>query len=163
MTMFTPNQLLPFDAGAVRSAPGGAAHGPQASTRSRLPRSQFGLRRRFLKTSSRRPRLGHRRFDHVHSAGEIDGECVRANSEAKRGSVFMRKCMAPIRALIVPNGCSTVSRRWRILLPANTPTGRHLFAFSESSLLFSFDRKIFGCTIQLSGGDQWLCCATADH
>jgi hypothetical protein len=29
-------------------------------------------------------------------------------------SVFIRKCVAPIRALIVPKGCSTVSRRWRI-------------------------------------------------
>jgi hypothetical protein len=27
---------------------------------------------------------------------------------------LMRKCVAPIRALIVPNECSTVSRRWRI-------------------------------------------------
>src|SRR5674476_1364056 len=30
------------------------------------------------------------------------------------GSVFIRKWVAPIRALIVPKGCSTVSRRSRI-------------------------------------------------
>jgi hypothetical protein len=29
-------------------------------------------------------------------------------------SVFVRKCVAPMRAFIVPNGCSTVSRRWRM-------------------------------------------------
>ena len=33
---------------------------------------------------------------------------------ATRGSVFIRKWVAPILALIVPKGCSTVSRRWRI-------------------------------------------------
>src|ERR1700685_33748 len=31
-------------------------------------------------------------------------------SEATRGGVFIRKCVAPIPALIIPNGCSTVSR-----------------------------------------------------
>ena len=30
------------------------------------------------------------------------------------GSVLVRKCVAPMRAFIVPNGCSTVSRRWRM-------------------------------------------------
>src|SRR5258708_35930394 len=33
---------------------------------------------------------------------------------ATGGSVFIRKCVAPIRALIGPKGCSTVSRRCRI-------------------------------------------------
>src|SRR5215831_13628670 len=37
-----------------------------------------------------------------------------AISAATRGSVFIRKWVAPIRALIVPKGCSTVSRRRRI-------------------------------------------------
>ena len=35
-------------------------------------------------------------------------------SVATLGSVFVKKWVAPIRALIVPKGCSTVSRRWRI-------------------------------------------------
>ncbi len=37
-----------------------------------------------------------------------------AISVLARGSVFIRKWVAPIRALIVPKECSTVSRRWRI-------------------------------------------------
>jgi hypothetical protein len=35
----------------------------------------------------------------------------RAISAATFGRVLVRKCVAPIRAFIVPNGCSTVSRR----------------------------------------------------
>jgi hypothetical protein len=38
----------------------------------------------------------------------------RAISVATVGSVLVRKCVAPMRAFIVPNGCSTVSRRWRM-------------------------------------------------
>jgi hypothetical protein len=37
-----------------------------------------------------------------------------AISVATFGSRFIRKCVAPIRILSVPNGCSTVSRRWRM-------------------------------------------------
>src|SRR5882757_5956920 len=37
-----------------------------------------------------------------------------AISVATFGSVFIRKCVAPIRIFSVPNGCSTVSRRVRI-------------------------------------------------
>ena len=33
---------------------------------------------------------------------------------ATRFSVFIWKCVDPIQDLMVPNGCSTVSRRWRI-------------------------------------------------
>jgi hypothetical protein len=39
---------------------------------------------------------------------------LSAISVATFGSVFIRKCVAPIRAFIVPKGCSTVSRRTRI-------------------------------------------------
>src|ERR1700684_705594 len=35
-------------------------------------------------------------------------------SAATFGSVLVRKCVAPMRAFIVPNGCSTVSRRCRM-------------------------------------------------
>jgi len=38
----------------------------------------------------------------------------RAISVATFGRRFIRKCVAPIRILSVPKGCSTVSRRWRI-------------------------------------------------
>src|SRR5712672_2399973 len=38
---------------------------------------------------------------------------LSAISLATFGSVFIRKCVAPIRILIVPKGCSTVSRRRR--------------------------------------------------
>jgi hypothetical protein len=31
-------------------------------------------------------------------------------------SVFLRKCVDPIHDLIVPNGCSTVWRRWFIFI-----------------------------------------------
>src|SRR5882757_3625842 len=37
-----------------------------------------------------------------------------AISVATFGSVFIRKCVAPIRIFSAPNGCSTVSRRVRI-------------------------------------------------
>jgi hypothetical protein len=36
-------------------------------------------------------------------------------SMATRPRVFVRKCVAPIHALIVPNGCSTVCRRSSIV------------------------------------------------
>jgi hypothetical protein len=37
-----------------------------------------------------------------------------ADRQEPSEAVFIRKWVAPIRALIVPKGCSTVSRRWRI-------------------------------------------------
>ncbi len=44
-------------------------------------------------------------------AREIVGEHVQRHLVWRtRGSVFIRKWVAPIRALIVPKGCSTVSR-----------------------------------------------------
>ena len=59
---------------------------------------------------------GHRRHERsnthdVHGASEIVGLVRHAVSLTTRGSIFMRKWVAPIRALIVPKGCSTVSRR----------------------------------------------------
>ena len=76
--MFTPNRLLPFDAGAVRSAPGGTAHGTQASTRS----DSQGASSDSGEGSSKRLRAGQgwglRFFAHdVHGAGEIVGEYVQ--------------------------------------------------------------------------------------
>ena len=37
-----------------------------------------------------------------------------AVSAATFGSVFIRKCVAPMRSFIVPKGSSSVSRLWRI-------------------------------------------------
>ena len=39
---------------------------------------------------------------------------------ATRGSVFIKKCVAPIRALIVPKGCSTVLVHVADLAPGHT-------------------------------------------
>ncbi len=50
----------------------------------------------------------------VHHSGEIVGEDVQRHFRGNPRRVFIKKCVAPIRAFIVPNGCSTVSRRWRI-------------------------------------------------
>ena len=52
--------------------------------------------------------------DDVEHARQIVGQYTGAISVATFGSVFIKKCVAPIRILIVPNGCSTVSRRVRI-------------------------------------------------
>jgi hypothetical protein len=41
----------------------------------------------------------------------VVGEHLQRHLGADALSVFIRRCVAPIRALIVPNGCSTVSRR----------------------------------------------------
>jgi hypothetical protein len=41
----------------------------------------------------------------------LQASTCKAISVAARGKPFIRKWLAPIRALIVPNGCSTVSRR----------------------------------------------------
>ena len=38
----------------------------------------------------------------------------RCDPAATFGSVLVRKCVAPMRAFIVPNGCSTISRRCRM-------------------------------------------------
>jgi hypothetical protein len=62
------------------------------------------------------PHRRHERLDpdDVHDAREIVGQYVQGHFAATRGSVFIKKWVAHIRAL-VPKGCSTVSRRWRIL------------------------------------------------
>jgi hypothetical protein len=39
-----------------------------------------------------------------------------ATPRSFRALRFVRKCVAPMRAFILPNGCSTVSRRWRMAL-----------------------------------------------
>ena len=59
------------------------------------------------------PYRHHERLDadDVHDAGEIVGQYVQRHLAATRFSVFISKWVAPIRALIVPKGCSTVSRR----------------------------------------------------
>jgi hypothetical protein len=68
----------------------------------------------------------------------LQANTCKAISEATRGSVFIRKCVAPIRALIVPKGCSTVSRRtvrknkeeaalWR---PLRSHAGQNVVPFS---------------------------------
>ena len=50
----------------------------------------------------------------VYRAGEIISQNVQGHFGSDARQVFIRKCVAPIRALIVPNGCSTVSRRVRM-------------------------------------------------
>ncbi len=40
----------------------------------------------------------------------LSARTERAISAPTFGSVLVRKCVAPMRAFIVPNGCSTVSR-----------------------------------------------------
>ena len=52
--------------------------------------------------------------DDVHHSRQVVGKHERAISVATFGRVFVKKCVAPIRAFIVPNGCSTVSRRTRM-------------------------------------------------
>ena len=46
---------------------------------------------------------------HRYRPGDYESCAISA---ATRGSVFIRNWVAPIRALIVPKGCSTVSRRF---------------------------------------------------
>ena len=59
---------------------------------------------------------GHQRLgpDDVHGPCQVIGQ----DRESHIGGYFwkrlVRKCVAPMRAFIVPNGCSTVSRRTRI-------------------------------------------------
>src|SRR3954454_16049962 len=52
--------------------------------------------------------------DDVHHAREVVGEHVQRHLSRHFGSVFIRKCVAPIRIFRVANGCSTVSRRTRM-------------------------------------------------
>ena len=52
--------------------------------------------------------------DDVQDPCQIVDQTDRAISAATFGSVLVRKCVAPMWAFIVPNGCSTVSRRWRM-------------------------------------------------
>ena len=68
-------------------------------------------------TRSSSPDRREERFDtdDVHHAREVVGEHVQRHlGHHFLGSVFIRKCVAPIRIFRVPNGCSTVSRRVRI-------------------------------------------------
>ena len=53
--------------------------------------------------------------DNVYNPCQIVGQ----NRESHFGGYFWKRfgeevCVAPMRAFIVPNGCSTVSRRWRM-------------------------------------------------
>jgi hypothetical protein len=68
---------------------------------------------------------GHQRLgpDDVHDPCQIIGQ----DRESHLGGYFW-KCVAPMRAFIVPNGCSTVSRRWRM-------------AYAFASILHSLDHK----------------------
>src|SRR6185436_9736248 len=45
---------------------------------------------------------------------KLSASTCNAISLPTLGSVFIKKCVAPIRIFIVPKGCSTVSRRVRI-------------------------------------------------
>ena len=58
----------------------------------------------------------HQRLDadDIHHPREIVGSTCSAISVATFGSVFMRRCVAPMRALSVPKGCSAVPRRARM-------------------------------------------------
>ena len=58
------------------------------------------------------PHRGDQRLDahDVQHAREIKASTCNAISVATFGRRFIRKCVAPMRAFIVPNGCSTVSR-----------------------------------------------------
>ena len=62
------------------------------------------------------------------------------------GSVLTRKCIAPILALIVRKGCSTVSRRWRI------------FSGRSSRGITSF---VISARVSKVGGLPWLSGGTA--
>jgi hypothetical protein len=61
-----------------------------------------------------RPRIGRLLMSGSRPlATELRTRLERAISAATFGSVFVRKCVAPKRIFIVPNGCSTVSRPTR--------------------------------------------------
>jgi len=60
---------------------------------------------------------------------------------ATRGSVFIRKCVAPIRALIVPKGCSTVLVHVADLAPC-VYRELHPYHVSESPNLNGDDRSV---------------------
>jgi hypothetical protein len=50
-----------------------------------------------------------------NDAFEVVGQDVEAISVLTRFNVRVRKCVEPIQVLMVPNGCSTVCRRMRII------------------------------------------------
>src|ERR1700749_733494 len=52
--------------------------------------------------------------DDVQNAGQIIGEDREGHLGGYLWERLVRKCVAPMRAFIVPNGCSTVSRRCRM-------------------------------------------------
>ncbi len=53
--------------------------------------------------------------DDRHQALHVVGQHVQRHFGGNVFECFILKCVAPIHALIVPKGCSTVSRRNRIL------------------------------------------------
>jgi hypothetical protein len=52
--------------------------------------------------------------DNVHDPCRIVGEHAERHLGGDFWQRLIKKCVAPTRAFIVPNGCSTVSRRWRM-------------------------------------------------
>ena len=46
---------------------------------------------------------------------EVIGQDVEAYLRATRFNVRVRKCVEPIQVLMVPNGCSAVCRRMRMI------------------------------------------------
>ncbi len=52
--------------------------------------------------------------DDVHDPCQIIGQNRKGHLGGYFGGVLVRKCVAPMRAFIVPKGYSTVTRRWRM-------------------------------------------------
>src|SRR3974377_663494 len=82
----------------------------------------------------------------------LEGSTCSAISAATFGSVFIKKCVAPIRIFNVPNGCSTVSRRVRI---ASGFFSRRAFMVSQKCLwlppLEAALRSLRACSFQRPG------------
>src|SRR3546814_10966200 len=71
----------------------------------------------------------------------LQASTCRDISVATLGSLFIRKCVAPIRALMVPNGCSTVSNRPLTLLSEVIGLGKVIVMSASAQARISPDRK----------------------
>ena len=97
----------------------------------------------------------------VHRAGKSIGKHVQRHSPATRGSVFIRKWVAPIRALMCRRDLSAVSRRSRISPDARRAT---LDRLDNVLMLPSGDAPFLaGCAAVLDGAGVPCTGAAAQH
>ena len=89
-----------------------------------------------------KPRLD---ADDIHDARQIVSQHVQRHLGGDLGQRLLKKWVAPIRALIVPKGCSTVPRRWRIFSGCSSSrrcTASGLGMVAEAKVLHATSGKL---------------------